>query len=139
MYHVQRFDPFRSAARAFGQPWLQFGEPAQSGGWSPAMDVTESATAYEVTVELPGVAREAVEVTYENGLLRITGEKSAVREQSEPRLRRVERSYGSFERSLRVRGPVDAERITAQFADGVMTVTLPKAPEAVAKQIAVSG
>lgn len=138
MQMLTRHDPARLAARLARHPWFQLGEPVHGASWTPALDIVETADAYRLSLELPGVERDRVEVTFDQGLLRVTGERSAVRQQSEPRLRRVERSYGAFERSVKIRGPIQADAITACFRDGVMTITLPKAAEAVARHIQVT-
>lgn len=94
---------------------------------SVVMDVKESPNTYQVTAELPGVEESEIDVSYKDGLLTISGEKSA-RETCEEgeNWHRMERSYGSFTRSFHFRDIVDEEHIKADYESGVLTVTLPK-------------
>ncbi len=100
---------------------------------APNMDVTETKDAYSVAVELPGVDEKDVEVKLTDGMLTIKGEKKYEKIEDEEGRHLVERSYGSFMRSLSLPGDVDANRISAEFSKGVLKVALPKFPEAEAK------
>lgn len=102
------------------------------GSVVPSMDVKETDTAFEVTVELPGVEQKDLQVTYANGDLTIKGEKKSEKTESKEGYQLSERSYGSFLRSLSI-DEVDADKIEAGFGNGVLKVTLPKAPSARAK------
>ena len=114
-----------------------------SSGWNlhseagtrfmPQMDVVETEKSLEVTTELPGVAEADVEVTIVDDVLRIRGEKKAEQREEKNDYRMVERSYGSFERSLRLPFQAAPDQINAQFKDGILKVVLPKPPEAEAK------
>ncbi|HEX6052028.1 MAG TPA: Hsp20/alpha crystallin family protein [Gemmatimonadaceae bacterium] len=106
-----------------------FGRDAgRSGGWSPAVDIREDATEIALEVELPGIKPSDVEVTAENGVLTIRGEKqSTSTEGSEGRYHMVERTYGTFLRSFQLPPGVDENRIEAEFVDGLLTVHVPKA------------
>jgi HSP20 family protein len=105
--------------------------------WTPAVDVAEHESEYIVKVELPGVAREDVKITMQENILTIRGEKKAEKEAHEPNFHRVERSYGSFQRSFTLPTHVKNDRIEASYRDGILTVTLPKAEDAKPKQIEV--
>ena len=94
------------------------------------MDMTEKETAYEVTAELPGMAESDVEVKLANGNLSIKGEKKEEKTEKDKERYVSERSYGAFQRVLRLPEDVDAEKIEAEFSNGVLKVTLPKSPEA---------
>lgn len=96
----------------------------------PAVDVSEKPTAYEISAELPGLEEKDVEVKLANGILTLKGEKKEQKEEREKDYYISERRYGSFVRSFRVPDGVDADKIEAQFAKGVLTVTLPKTAEA---------
>lgn len=98
-------------------------------GWTPAVDVRENEREYTFEIELAGVSPEQVEVTADNGVLTVRGEKSAhvQREQEEGRVHFVERSYGSFVRSFQLPQGVDDSAISAEFDDGLLTVRVPKA------------
>jgi len=97
---------------------------------APAVDVTESDNAYEVTAELPGLDEKNIEVKVVNGNLTIKGEKQEEKEEKKKDYYLHERHFGSFERSFEVPDGVDADKIEASFKKGVLTVTLPKKPEA---------
>jgi len=107
----------------------------------PAVDVIESENAYEVTAELPGMDEKNIEVKVANGFLTIKGEKQEEKEEKKKDYYLQERSFGSFERSFGLPEGVDADKIQASFKKGVLTVMLPKKPEAQkpAKKIEVKG
>ncbi len=97
---------------------------------TPAVDIVEKDNAYEVTAELPGMDEKDIEVKVTKGALRITGEKQEEREEKKKDYYLRERRFGSFERCFAVPEGVDADKIEANFKKGVLTVTLPKRPEA---------
>jgi HSP20 family protein len=103
---------------------------APSSVWSPVMDLAETEDAFEIRLDLPGLKRDEVEITFENGALRIAGERSEERAAEGRRFHRVERWHGRFFRTLQLGPNVDAERIRASFEDGVLTIHVPK-PEKV--------
>lgn len=111
-------------------------------GWVPAMDITETDQAYEISAELPGMDEKNVEVKLSNGTLRIRGEKKEEKEKEEKEkgLYVSERRFGSFERSFLVPDDVDGDKISAVLRNGVLAITLPKKPEAArsAKSIPIS-
>ena len=96
----------------------------------PDLDVRENDKAVTIEVELPGVDEKDVTVTFNNGYLTIKGEKKAEREEKKDNYYLAERSFGSFERSLRLPDTLDDSKIEAKFDKGVLKVTAPKRPEA---------
>ncbi len=104
----------------------------REAAWSaePAVDIVEKEAAYEITAELPGFDEKNVEVSLANGGLVIKGEKSVEKEEKEKNYHLHERRFGSFERYFDLPEGTDADRIEASFKKGVLTVTLPKKPEA---------
>jgi HSP20 family protein len=142
------FDDLRSAqdelARLGRMPghWAgQFGQqpvarPA-SQAWAPAVDITESTDAYLVAAELPGVGTEDVEITFQDGLLTIQGERHPAAGAAGEKVHRAERRYGAFRRSITLPSHVQADKIEASAQDGVLQVLVPKAQEAHAKHIQV--
>jgi HSP20 family protein len=133
------FDDF---GRGWGTPsrgW--FNRPAlRESAWTvPAVDVAEKDGAYEITAELPGIDEKNVDVSINNGVLTIRGEKSEEKEDTRKNYRLSERVYGSFERSFTVPDDADADKIDASFKKGVLKVTLPKrvGAQASAKKIAI--
>jgi HSP20 family protein len=101
-------------------------ERSPAGRWAPALDVTENDGSWVLTVELPGAKREDISIEVHDDLLTIRGEKKSEREEKDEKRHYIERTYGSFSRSLRLPAQVDSERIKAGFKDGVLTVEVPK-------------
>lgn len=106
----------------FRLPTLKFGRFAAT----PALDMTETDQAYKISVELPGIDPNDVEVTFDDGLLRITGEKKDEREANERGFHLSERSYGAFERAVALPSAANPEKIDAKFRNGLLTVTIAK-------------
>lgn len=104
------------------------------GDISPHMDVTERADHYDVSVELPGMDQPDVTVTVQGDMLCISGEKKAEHTDDGGARHLTERAYGSFLRSMRLPDDADLEAVTADFAKGVLTVRVPKRPEAKAEK-----
>jgi HSP20 family protein len=101
---------------------------------TPAIDIVEKEKAFEVTAELPGLDVKSIDLQLSDNVLTIKGEKQEEKEEKAKDHYVSERRYGSFRRSLQVPRSVDADKIEAHFKDGVLTVTLPKSPEAQKKQ-----
>ena len=106
--------------------------------WAPTVDITETDSAYMINGEIPGVNKEDVKVTIENGMVTMRGERKHEKEEKDKKFHRIERSYGSFMRSFRVPDDVDENAVKAEFKDGVINVTLPKSGKSKAKSINVS-
>jgi HSP20 family protein len=131
-------DPFlslhRDINRVFDDAFRNFGLPSAFGNGSwPSMDVRETEKGLEVTAEIPGVEEKDLDVTLANGQLTIRGEKKFERDQKEAGYHVMERSYGSFARSLPLPFDVDEKAVTAAFDKGVLKVSLPKSPQAESK------
>jgi HSP20 family protein len=107
-------------------------------GWAPALDVHEDKDNFIVRTELPGLKREDIEVSLQDGALVISGERKVEEKREGVEVHRQERFYGRFQRALTLPAPVAADKVKAQYKDGVLTVTLPKTEEAKPKQIDVS-
>jgi len=106
--------------------------------WAPAIDVYETTTAYIVTAEVPGVRREQIDLAIEDSRLTLRGQRADRRTTSDAlHFHQVERSHGSFARSFEFGQKIDVERVTADLADGVLTVSLPKVPPPPARRIQV--
>jgi HSP20 family protein len=110
---------------------------ASTPAWAPALDITERKDAYLVTVELPGVKLDDLEITLEDGLLTIQGERHVAHDSSEEQVHRVERSSGAFRRSITLPAHVMADEVEASMEDGVLRILVPKAEEAKPKRIQV--
>ena len=107
-------------------------------GWAPALDVYEDKDNFVVHTELPGLKREDIEVTLQDGVLVISGERKTEEKRNEGEIRRQERHYGKFQRALTLPASVAADKVKAQYKDGILTVTVPKAEEAKPRKIDVS-
>jgi len=105
--------------------------------WEPLADITEDDKEYVIKAELPDVKKEDVKVTVENGVLTIAGERKFEKEEKKKKYHRVERSYGSFVRSFALPDLADADKVKAEFKDGMLTVHVPKSERAKAKQVEV--
>ncbi len=107
------------------------------GTWEPGVDISETNDNYMITAELPGLSKDDVKIGYENGILTIRGEKKQEKEEKGKTYHRIERSYGTFERSFRLPSRIAVDKIDAKFKDGVLTLTLPKTEEARPKEIPI--
>lgn len=106
----------------FRMPSFKLGRLAAS----PALEMTETDKAFKITAELPGIDPEDVEVTFDDGMLRINGEKREEREENEKGYRLSERSYGAFERLIQLPSTANPEKIDAHVKRGLLTVTVAK-------------
>jgi HSP20 family protein len=111
---------------------------ATAGAFAPALDVEETADGYTLHVELPGVPPEDVEVSLEENVLTISGERRFYADRSEEDFRRIERHVGRFHRSVRMPDRVDGSGVTATAKDGVLTIHVPKAEEAKPRRIPIT-
>lgn len=143
---VIRWDPFRemgtlqdrmnrlfeeSSRAARGE------EPAPTTVWSPAVDIHETENEIVVKAEVPGIEKNEIELTLENNVLSLRGDRRFEKDTQDENYHRIERSYGSFSRSFQIPAVVDEASIAADHKDGVLTITLPKTQKAKAKQIAI--
>lgn len=107
-------------------------------GWTPAVDVYEDKESFVVKAELPGMKREEIDVTLHNGALSISGERKSEVKHQDGEVFRAERFFGRFQRAVSLPAGVAADKVKAQYKDGVLTITLPKTEGARPKQIDVS-
>ena len=94
-------------------------------GWTPAVDLYETADRFVLSIELPGLTREQIKIELQHDTLTVRGERPVIHEEG-THFHRVERGHGPFSRSFPLPQPVDADGIAAEFRDGVLTVTVPK-------------
>jgi HSP20 family protein len=130
-----RWDPLREMEeimrgmqRALGN-WP--GKPEESmtlAEWSPSVDIGENDKEYVVKAELPEVKKEDIKVNVEDGTLCISGERRVEKEEKDMKFHRLERAYGRFERTFSLPDQADADKITSEYKDGILTVHLPKNP-----------
>jgi HSP20 family protein len=144
---VLRWDPFQdllSLQEEMNRVFDRFayrtgnttGQPTPT--WAPPMDIVERKDAYLVAVDLPGVHPDDIEVTLENNLLTIQGQRHRGEDSAEQRLHRVERLSGGFRRSVTLPTTVKSDAIQAIFTDGVLELLVPKADEAKPKKISIA-
>ncbi len=112
-------------------------EPISEKLWAPLTDITEDEKEFLLKIELPEMKKEDVKVTVENGMLYVTGERKAEKEEKTTKYHRIERSYGAFERAFTLPERADGSKVSADYKDGVLKVHLPKTPEAKPKAIEV--
>jgi|ERR671937_443689 HSP20 family protein len=134
---LARMDPFRDLRTVEDEFDRLMGRALSRDTWMPALDVRESEDRFEVDVDLPGLNPEDVDVTFEDGMLTITGKRQFESEDKGHTWHRVERGFGTFARSIRLPQTADPERIEATFDRGVLTVTVPKTEQARPKTIQV--
>jgi HSP20 family protein len=109
---------------------LRWNELPALGDWAPSMDVSETKESLVCRIEVPGMEQKDIQISLQENLLTIKGEKKQEKEEKDEHYHRIERSYGAFTRSLRLPVAVDAGKVTATVKSGVLTVTLPKTPAA---------
>jgi HSP20 family protein len=115
------------------------GEPLTQHAWMPPVDIVETVDKdIVVRVDLPEMKREDIKVGFENNVLTIEGERKPVENERET-FHRVERGHGAFRRSFTLPAQTDATRISAEYKDGVLTITLPRREESRPRQIQVNG
>ncbi|MGA2786579.1 MAG: Hsp20/alpha crystallin family protein [Verrucomicrobiota bacterium] len=125
--------------RLFESPWTELARTSQLlSGWTPALDVHEDKDNFVVQAELPGIKREEIDVSLHDGALSISGERKTEKKFEEAEVYRTERFFGKFQRTVALPAPVAADKVKAQYKDGVLTITLPKTEAAKPKQIDVN-
>ena len=122
------------AARAGEWPETQ----ARFESWNPAVDVHEEDEAFVLTVDLPGMGKDEVDINVEDRTLSISGERKFEEKTEQDAYRRLERGYGRFSRSFSLPSHVDSTRVAAKFHNGVLTVTVPKSEAARSRRIDIS-
>jgi len=134
---LARWEPFRELARVFDDPFFRttFGEA--SCRWCPAVDVAENDKELLVSADLPGIDPKQVEITVQENILTLSGERKAESESKDESYHRVERAYGSFTRSFVLPSTVDETKVSAEYKDGVLRIHLPKREEAKPRRIDV--
>jgi len=118
-----------------------FGEHRRSpsgNAWLPAVDVSETDNEFVVRAELPGMSHEDIDINVQDNILTLKGEKQQEKNEEGENFHRLERSYGSFSRSFTLPTGVNPEDIKANFKDGILEVSMPKAEEAKPKKIAIT-
>lgn len=136
-----KWDPFREFGTLnerlgsfLGRNW---DAPLSTTAWNPSVDIFETDNEVVFKAELPGMNANDIEVKLENNVLMIKGERKFEKETKEENYHRIEREYGSFSRSFALPTAVNGEKVTAEYKDGVLKVTLPKKEEIKPKPIKI--
>ena len=145
---IVRYDPFRdlrslqeevnrlfstNLTRSFGE------EGIGRGAWSPSVDIFENKDQIVLEAELPGMDRNDFDLSIENNVITLRGERKFEKKEDDDNYHRVERSYGAFTRSFTLPPTVSAEGATAEYKNGVLRVTLPKREDTKARRIEITG
>ena len=145
---IVKYDPFRELrnlqdemTRLFtgGRPVLLDRQDTAHGAWAPNVDIYEDKDRLILEAELPGMSRDDFEISVENNVITLRGERKFEKKTEGDNYHRVERAYGSFTRSFTLPQTVTAEGATADFENGVLKVGLPKREETKARKIEISG
>ena len=128
----------RMIERSFPRDLFGLGDEPSTRAWTPLVDIRETPEALEVHADVPGLSKDDIHISLENNLLTLSGERRFDKETKQQDWHRVERSYGAFSRSFSLPNNVAAEKVTAAFKDGVLTINIPKAESARPRKIAIS-
>ena len=143
---IVRWEPFRdllTTQREFDRLFNEAFSPmsgeteVSTRSWAPPVDIYETEDAIVLKAELPGIDPKDVEVRVEDNTLYLKGERNYEKEVKEQNYHRVERSYGSFARSFSLPNSISAEKVKAEYKDGLLTLTMPKREEAKPKTIKI--
>jgi HSP20 family protein len=146
--NIVRYDPFRELRSLQDEMTRLFTgvapagagrEDMMNGAWSPRVDIFENKDHLVLEAELPGMNRDDFELSFENNVLTLSGERKFEKKTDEGNYHRVERSYGSFTRSFTLPQTVTADGAKAEFNNGVLHVSLPKREETKARKIEIAG
>ena len=132
------FDRIRKEMDRVWDSFLEGRPMRRAGEWLPSIDVSETKSDLVIKAELPGMDSKDIDISLSNGFLTIKGEKNQEKEEKDENYHLIERSYGSFTRSVQLPREVQSDKITASFKNGVLRVTLPKSEEAKKKEIKVN-
>ncbi len=144
---IVRWEPFRdllTTQKEFDRLFREAFTPGFGEGdlstrtWAPPVDIFENENNIVLKAELPGVDPKDVEVRVEDNTLYLKGDRKFEKETKEENYHRIERAYGSFARSFSLPNSIDAEKVTADYKDGLLTLTLPKREEAKPKAIKIN-
>lgn len=141
------WSPFRQLSslrdeidRVFEAPFAALSEASQpfGGGWAPALDLYEDKDSFVVKLEVPGMKKDELEVSLQDGVLSISGERKAEQKHESTETHRSERFFGRFQRAVTLPTRVEGDKVAASYQDGILTITLPKAEEVKPKQIPIN-
>ncbi|MDR3628193.1 MAG: Hsp20/alpha crystallin family protein [Ignavibacteriaceae bacterium] len=128
---------FNSFGSRFGLMDTANNDEYENAVWAPLTDISEDKDNYIIKLDLPGVSKEDVKISYLDGQLSISGERKQEKETKELKFHRVERTYGRYVRSFTLPGVIKEDKIDAEFKNGQLQITVPKAEEAKPKEISI--
>ncbi len=141
---MRRWDPFRDLNaiqheinRLFGRYGTESSDVGSRAAWSPELDIYETQDKFSVVLELPGMTTEDVDITVEDGVLTVSGERKFYNEVNEESFHRIERRFGSFARRITLPQQLDAGKISASMVEGILTIEVPKSEQAKPRRIEV--
>ena len=147
MSQLTTWNPFRELDEVqnrlgsfFGGRFPRFGDGnggLQLADWSPQVDITEDDKEYLIKADLPEMKKDEIKVNVAEGVLTVSGERKTEKEEKNKKFHRIERSYGTFQRSFTLPEDADGTKVAAEFKEGVLRVHLPKSPVAKPKAIEV--
>jgi len=126
---------FNTFGRHFGISSGEIDEEFENAVWMPLTDIIEGKDNYVLKLDLPGVSKNDVKISYSDGQLMISGERKQEKESKDSKYHRVERSYGKYYRSFTLPQKIQEDKIDAEFKDGQLTITVPKSEEAKPKEL----
>jgi len=144
---IVRWEPFRdlmATQRDFDRLFREAFSPAAGEGevstrtWAPPVDIYENGDSLVLKAEVPGINPDDVEIRVEDNTLYLKGERKFEKEVKEQNYHRIERSYGTFTRTFSLPNSIDADKVVANYRDGVLTLTMPKKEEAKPKTIKIN-
>lgn len=128
---------FNALENRFGITRNKEDEEYANAVWMPLTDIYEDKDKYTLKIDLPGIKKDDVKISYVDGRLSISGERVQESEQKDSKWHRIERSFGKYYRSFNLPEHIQEDKINAEFKDGQLTVTVPKAEEAKPKEIEI--
>lgn len=144
---IKKFSPFRDLMSMqeemnklftdFFRRSPEYGDNFREGIWNPDIDIKETKDSILVQAEIPGVNKDDIEITLNDDIITIKGEKKEERKEEEENCLLIERSYGKFQRSFRLPSEVEMEKVKAEFKDGVLKLHLPKSERSKPKEIKI--
>ena len=129
---------FNSLENRFGFGKENDNEEYESAVWMPLTDIVENKDSYTLKLDIPGVDKKDVKISYSNGELQISGERKEEKEEKDSKYHRVERSFGKYYRSFRLPEKIKDDQIKAEFKNGSLNILIPKADEVKPKEIEIS-
>ena len=113
------------------------GEDVSNRGWVPPVDIQETGDGYKLQAELPGLTKDDIQITLENNVLRLSGERKLEKDVKKESYHRVERTYGTFARAFTLPSQVNHDKVEASFENGLLTISVPKAEQAKPRKITI--